>query len=422
MRLLLSEDLPLRTSAMLGNFADVFVLAHRLGDLTSGRFKLERLDDTTFFAADHPMRITSVFVDQQETKGWERRLQSDGNGRTWTVVEFAAPVPLEAECSACGTGAESPRTGALVENPADCAEYVMRLAGRSDLWWDQLRAESAAADLRLAGSIDSVQSIRAWLDTILGSAGAIWCPGMARLYPVSTVSGYVATLDKMKVSNVEVTASLDNTADVLRLQYDPDAAGDKAQHYVELTANPSLFGEVVREESFDWLRTPGNAESVGRRFLEWLGGQRYDVAFDCGDDSIRAGQWVTLAGHPEWPFDGNDPTIMVLDVTVTPGERTVQCKGKALLSVPTATVTAHSVALPTTLAAGVELAVAKGVGTFTFRDSNGQPVLGGRASLDRGPAKRTDARGVVTFTASPGPHLLAWQAPGKMAQTLTVQF
>lgn len=421
MRLLLSEPLPLRTSAMLGNFAEVFVLPHRLGDLTGGRFKLYRLDDTTFFVADHPMAVTQVFVDRQETKSWERRLQF-GDGHTWTVVKFAAPVPLDAAVSARGIGAVNQRTGALVENPADCAEYVMALAERDDPWWDQLRAESAAEGLRLAGSIDSVQSIRTWIDAILASAGAIWCPGMARLYPTSTVSGYVAPLDRQKVSTVKATANLDNTCDILRAYFDPDVAGGGSQRYVELEASPMLYGGIVREQTFTWLRTSVNAESVGRRVLQWCAGERWDLQFPCGDRQVGAGQWAKLISIPGWQLAGDDPTAMVTDATPNEETGNVDCNAIALLSIPDVTVTAHSVALPTTRDAGVELAVANGVGTFTFTGSDGRAVLDGRASLDNGPAKRTDANGRVTFTGSPGPHKLAWQAPGKRAQTLTVLF
>jgi hypothetical protein len=426
--LMLWEPLPLRTSAMLGNFAESFVLAHRFGDLTSGRFKLRRLDDTTYFVADHPMPVTQVFIDLQESKGWERRLQSDGDGHTWTVIKFAAPIPIEADVSACGTGKSNPRTGALLENPAEIAEDILRLAGRSDPWWDQLRAESAAAGLRLAGSIDSVLSIRAWLDAVLGSAGAIWCPGMARLYPVSEVSGYVAKLDKHKISNLTVSANLDNTADIFRLSYDPDAASATSQHYVEMTANPALYGGVVREETLPYLRTPGNAESVTRRLLQWLAGERYDITFDCGDLSVRAGQWVQLIAHPLWkaamkrtPFADVDPYVMVLGADPTPGSRTVHCEGKALVSVPLVTVTAHSVALPTTRDAGVEVAVKNGVATLTVSDENDKPVFNARVSLDGGPAKKTDEQGLVSFVVKSGQHQLAIQAPGKLAQILTVQ-
>lgn len=424
MRLLLSELLPLRATKALGAFAEDAALPHRYGNLTSGRFKLIRLDDSTFFVADHPMTVTAVFVDEQESKGWEQQTKADTIGHTWTVVRLAAPAAADARLSACGTGKRNPRTGTLIENPADICEDIMRLAGRTDAWWDQLRAEAAEEGLRLAGSIDTALSIRAVLDAVLGSAGAIWCPGMARLYPVSTVSGYIAPLDAQKALNIVVTADLDNTADIFRLSYDPDAAGDKSQHYVELTANPSLYGGVVREEVLSWLRTPGNAETVGRRMLQWFAGERYDVTFDCGDRSIRSGQWVRLLAHPEWPIPGADPYVMVLTAEVTPGSKTVKCTGKALLSLPIVTVTAHSIALPTTREAGVEISIKGGVATLIVFDKDHIPIPGASVGLDGGAAKKTNAEGAVLFQIKvakpPKEHRLAIQAPGKVATVQTI--
>jgi hypothetical protein len=417
-RLLLYENLPLRTSGALGNFAEEFVLAHRYGDL--GRFALNRLDDKTFFAADHPMTLGEVFVDNQTTSAWQQKTQTDGNGNTWTVAELAAPAPDGAEISATGTGKRNPRTGALIENPADIIEDFLRLANRSDVWWDQLRAEAAAEGLRLAGSVDEVASIREWIDRVCRSAGAIWTPGMARLYPVPAVSGFVVTLDKMKVSNLVVTANLDNTADVLRLYYDPDKAGGKNQHYIELTANPTRYGGLPTDLTFEWLRTPANAESVGKRVLPWLAGERYDVAFDCGDYTVRPGQWVRITGHPQWPFVGADPVVMVLSAVIKPKSRTISCTGQALVSSPTADVTAHSIGLPATRDASVEVGVKDGIATFVVRDSQGAPVLGARVNVDGGQALKTDANGAVRFPATPGEHKIAIQAPGKRAEIATM--
>lgn len=422
--LLLYEPLPLRTSGALGNFAAEFVLAQRYGDLTSDRFKLERLDDKTFFAADHPMTIAELFVDNQEYKGWEQATRTDGAGHTWTVVVLAAPVPDGAALSATGTGKRNPRTGALIENPADIAEDIMRLAGRDDQWWDQLRAECGAAGLRLAGSLDEVLSIREWLDRVLGSAGAIWAPGMAQLYPVLTVSGFVIELDIQKAKNVVVSATLDNTADVLRLYYDPDKAGGNSQHYIELTANPKRYGGIATDLTFDWLRTPGNAESVGKRFLPWLAGERYNVAFNSSDERIRPGTWVKLTGtngHRQWPFEGEDPYIKILEAVVNRATKEVSGVGQYLRATPAAIVTAHSVALPATRDASLEVAVADGLTRIVAKDPDGRPIAGARVNIDGGPAKTTGADGLAVFPSTPGEHRVAIQAPGMRAQILTIR-
>ena len=119
MNRLLSEDLPLRMSRVLGDFAENKPLPHRYGDLSEARFPLIKMTASKWFAADHPMTITQVFVDAEETAGWNFETESDGSGQSWTVVNLAAPAPADAEVSACGTGKRHPDSGALIDNPAD---------------------------------------------------------------------------------------------------------------------------------------------------------------------------------------------------------------------------------------------------------------------------------------------------------------
>ena len=75
MNLLLSETLPLRTTRMLGDFAEDEVLPQRFGDLRHSRFRLIKLSLTEWFAADHPMPISNVYIDDEETDGWAQELR-----------------------------------------------------------------------------------------------------------------------------------------------------------------------------------------------------------------------------------------------------------------------------------------------------------------------------------------------------------
>ena len=420
MRLLLSEPLPLRTTRALGDFAEDTVLPHRYGDLTAARFALIRLSDKRFFVADHPMTVTAVYVDDQETKGWEAQTASDGEGHTWTEVVLTAPAPNEARLSAAGTGKRNPTTGALLENPAEIIEDVLRLAGRTEQWGG-LRAECAAASLRLAGSLDEPLSIRAQIDRIAESAVAIWSGQVGRLYPVETVSGLVRRLEKWQVSGLTVSASLTDTADILRLGYDESTATGRMQHSIELTASPATLGGVAVDVDLPMLRTPANAEAAGRRYLARLAGERYEVAFDTDATDLRPGAWVELVANPEWPIPGADPIVMVLAVEIADDVRIAAVTGETILSYPTITVTAHSLALPTTRDASVSIAVKAGIATLRIADENDQPIFNARVAIDNGPAKKTDEKGMVSFAVKPGPHKLAIQAPGKMAQVLTVE-
>lgn len=411
MNLFLFEDLPLRTTRVLGDFADDAVLAHRYGDLTQARFPLAKLDSVRYFAADHPMPITEVFIDDQPYVSYEASLESDGAGRTWTIVTLGAPAPNGAKVSAAGFGKLNPLTGALLENPADVIEDLMRLCGRSDDW-SALRAEASAFGMKVAGSVSVVQPIKDQIDEITASVGAIWSPGMARLYPTTQTPRPIVYLNKLSASDLAISASVDDTADVLRLGYDYSEATGKARHFIELTASPQRFGGLVKELTFRWLRTPADAEVVGRPILQRLAGERYEVAFKSDETTLRPGVWVGLVQHPEWPFDGADPIMMALGVDVIQDSREVDVTAEHMRTIPLVTVTAHSVALPDTATASLEVSTRDGITTLTVHDLADKPIQGARVSLDGGAPKTTDALGQVKYIVPRGKHLFALEAPG----------
>lgn len=415
MNLTLWEDLPLRTTAVLGDFAGKQILAQRFGDLRNTRFPLQKLDDLTWFAADHPMPITRVFVDDEATESFASEIRGDDIGNTWTVVLLSAPAPPDAKVSASGTGRRNPDTGALIENPADIMEFVLRLAGRTETF-PLLRAECAAAGIVLAGSLDREQSIRAWLDEIAYSAGAIWTPQAARLYPISYVRGSIVPLDRFSASDIVAQSSLDDTADILHLSYDLNDATGQPQQFVELTASPQRFGGIVAEVTLRWMRQAANAETIGRRMLGRMAGVRYDVTHSTDQTSLRPCQWTRIVDHPQWPIPGGDPVAMVKAVDVDLQGKTSSITSEVIASTPTISVTAHSVALPSTTSAAVSVSVANGVATFTIYDENGKPIKGAQCSLDGAAAKKTNEAGKVAFSITPATppkkHTLAVQAPG----------
>lgn len=424
MELLLSELLPLRTTRALGDYAEDTILPEVLGDLTDAPFPLIRLDDSRFFAADHPMDVTAVYVERQLVADWAMVLESDGAGRTWTEIHFAAPVPPGSEVSAAGTGRLDDATGELIANPADIAERIDALSGR-DEDRSALRAECSALNLKFAGRIFERLSGKAHIDAVFQSGGIIWAPGMARLYPSAATPSPVLDLDWREVDELDVSASLTDTADVLRLAYDRSDASGRAQHYIELTASPQRYGGLSKEVEYPWLRTPANAEAIGRPVLQRLAGERYDVAFLSTRRSLRPGQWVTLVAHPDWPLPGDDPTIMVLSVEIDQDSASVRVNGEYTVGSATVTVTAHSLALPDTVEPGVDVSVRDGVATFTFTDSDGRPIAGAHVSFDGGAPKTTDAQGKVRFPVSvvagePVAHELAFEKAGKVPFTVIV--
>ena len=414
-----SDPLPLRTTRALGDYADDTALQHILGDWSTTQFPLIRLSDTRFFAADHPMAVTKVFTARQESFGWQAYLESDESGNTWTIVEFSAPVPQDTEVTACGTGKRDDDTGELIENGADCMRYGAVLAGRDDDF-SELRAECSELDIRIAVRIAERVGYRTYIDSVAESIGAMVWHGGARLYPTAADPSPILDLDRFEVSNLRATASLTDTADVLRLAYDRSDASGRALHYIQLSASPQRYGGLAKEVLYPFLRSPGNAEAVGRPALQRLAGEKYGVTFDSTNMAIRPGMWVRPVAHPEWMVSDTDPVIMVKSAEIDNDTNSVAVTGEVIVGRATVTVTAHSLALPDTVEAAVDVAFQDGIATFTITDRDGKPLSHALCSLDGSVPKVTDAQGKVSFPAEPGVHTLDVEAVGYLPFSLEV--
>lgn len=413
MNLLLYEDFPLRTTRVLGDYADDKPLGLAFGDLTGARFDCLRLSSTDFFVADHVFDVTSCFTDGQKTESFEASLQSDGKGNTWTIVTIGSPVPEGSIVSVCGFGMKDPATGALIENPGDVLAELSRRCGRSDDW-QQIRDEASTLGLRVAGRVFAVASIQSIYDEVTQSVGGIWASGiMSRIYPADVVDPPILRFEGSALVTLGIPkTSIDDTFDILRLGYGFSDSSNKALRFIELTASPQQFGGVVKEVTYKWLRSSVNAEGVGRRVLGRGAGERYDVPFST-DAGIRPGTWVELVAHPGWPCPGPDPQIMVLAVEHDDRTGEDSITGETVLSTPTITVTGHSIALPDTVGATVDVVTKNGITTITISDLDGKPLKGARCSVDGGAPKTTNDRGQVSYILSIATHHLECSAPGK---------
>lgn len=415
---LLYEDLPLRTSRMLGDFATDEPLAHVFGDLTAARFPLVRVSATRGHAADHPMEITGAGSGTTPTDSWEAKIEADITGHVCTFVDFLAPVPPDDQMWAYGRGRRNFVSGVLLTNVADIMEYIGAFSGRSDRF-QQLREQCAAAGIALAGRMATIRSIRSEYDVWAQCAGAIWCPGMGRRYP-SIVSGFVRELDVQTADNLDIEETSDDTADILRVSYDWCDATNKPQKFIELTASPQRFGGLVKELSLPMLRAPQNAVTVCGPILQRLAGRRYTVTLDSSEIGIRPGEWQRIVDHPDWSTKDTNPYVMALTVDVDRDNGVVHVSGEFQATRPAVNVTSHSLALPDSFTGALDVAVRDGVATFTVLDENKRGIVGARVSLDGGAPKTTDSLGQVRFVAVAGVHEVAIEAPGYVPMTLQV--
>ena len=417
---LLSEPVVLDSTRELGDFDEDALIPHRLGVQDSAPFRLIRLGPDVYLVAGHPYEVANVFVGRERTLSWEQELRRNATGRVWHVVKFAAPIDADLEVWATGRGGKDPNTGALIENPADLMAYVMRLHGRADVIFPDLRAQAAAEGLRLKLNLDSTKPAKDWLDEIALCAGAMWTPSSSRLYPTDDVVGSVIELDPYFASGIEPpTRTLEDAADVLRIAYDRSDASGRAQQAITLSASPQLYGGVKVELELPHLYLPANAETVGTRLLTWMAAKRALVNFECRRSDIKPGQWVRLVDHPEWTLDA-EPLLMIRARDVAPNAGRSRLTGEVRLTTPRVKVTSHSVALSNLLEGGADVSFEDGVARFSFVDPDGRPSRGVRVTLDGSHTLVSGDDGRVTFTdVASGVHALTIAKPGFVPQSTT---
>lgn len=414
--LLLTDQLPLQLSAQIGAYSEALVLPQRYGDLRRSRFKLIRMTSTKYIAAGHAMKsITRAFTANLQTSSFEAYVESAGDV-IYHVVEFAAPVPVGTECSASGEGKMHATTGALIENPADIMADIMLLAGRDDPWFGQLRGEASEAGITLAGSIAKATTIRDALDVVADSCGAIWCPGMARLYPApfDTETGFRLPLNRAKAPDLHASADVTDTADIARIAYGYDEALDDSKAFIQLEASPQRFNGKQVDIVLPWARSAAVVESVGRRLLPWFAGVRINATFTTPlTEFVRPGTWTLLQNNPNWPED-DEPTAMIMSAVLNRSKREAAVTVEAVTSVPIITMTKHSLGDDGLGSGGIEVLFKNGIATFIITDDADKPIVGAYVALDGGAPKKTNAQGQVTFVTTEGPHQIEISAEGKV--------
>jgi hypothetical protein len=188
-----TRSLLFRSSAQLGQFADVSPLPWRFGRNVRGACISMTPTRTVWLWADHASGgIREVLVDGQRYGAWEWRNDTDGNGNPITVLITRDPIDEGAELVAIGDGTLDARTGGVLENPADVALELCRRAGR-DVDRGALvpfRRECQERGIVIAGSLEG-GTLQAALVSIADSIGAVFArtlPGLMRLVPINTAT------------------------------------------------------------------------------------------------------------------------------------------------------------------------------------------------------------------------------------------
>lgn len=403
----LTDPLPLRSTAEWAGFREAVSLPVRVG-LTRGKLIQYSQDRTKWVWSGHASQsIAAVFVGGLPVTNWNAANVLDSASKPVMMVTFDAPLDEGAEATAQGRGLMDATTGDLIENPADALLAILRDLAGLEVDAERLsafRAESAAAQIFVGGSIESPDSAQTVARALCSSVGALFgsaARGLAFLWPGGGDQPARYLIGNSSGANtVELTRAF-NVADFcndLTIQYDFD--GDSPRQSIRLTAPAQVarYGATAQTLAAKWLTSQRVAQLVGGRLLAQTARKVWLVtAAGLDAPDLRLGDRVQF-GHALFTDAGRYPIL----------SRETDFVGSTQITarVPIGAAPAIAIASQSTyfdVNPYVSLIV-QTQGTdhvFTIYDSDGVTPLGGATVqiLPNGTSKPTDAQGKVSFTA-----------------------
>jgi hypothetical protein len=421
----LSDNLPLRTSAVWGGWREVKVLPWGWGQVTVAPIQYSS-DQRVFFLLDHPIAgVDEVRRDDVATPAYEWRNAVDSTGRACSFIELAQPLAEGERLAVTLRGRMHPDTGRLLTSPAEILHDVLRhLAGAPVHWADLDDYRTETAEWVLGGLLDdNTVSVRAAVDGLMQSAGAAWAgamPGIAFTWPpLPDDAAPALRADRLAAEEPEAATSATGLFTVLRVLYDYDHAAGRYRRAIQLRAPDAArdYGELELEWPAPWLRTPRHAEALGQRMLAWLARPRWRLQWRQAFADVATGAWVDIA-HPLAPLAGRHRLIGArLDLSAASLECTVEAPvGDA----PRIETERLSTAFDPVIQAGITVEVAGSEIIFTARDEQGRALPGARITLNGQATRIADSAGRVSFPVQRGRHVLLIEADGYPASEAVV--
>ncbi len=413
----LSDNVPLRTSAVWGGWRDVKVLPWAWGQVTLEPIQYSD-DQRVFFLADHPIAgVDAVARDDVPTSAYQHYNGVDSTGRAVAFLELAMPLAEGERLAVTLRGRIHPKLGKLLQTPAEILHDVLANLARAPVQWpdlDDYRTETA--HIVLGGLLaDNSISIRAAVDGLLQSCGGAWAaamPGVAITWPpLPDDAAPALRVDKLTAHGLQASTSATGLYTALRVLYDYDHAAQRYRRAIQLQASDAIkdYGLLELEWPAPWLRTPRHAEQLGQRMLAWLARPRWRVTWQQSFADVATGAWVDMA-HPLSPVQGRHRLISAeLDLSSASLTCTIEAPvGDA----PAIQTTRLSTAFDPLIQPGITVDVAGSEIIFTARDEQGRPLAGAKITLNGKSTRIADSAGRVSFPVQRGRHTLLIEADG----------
>ncbi|MCL1961681.1 MAG: hypothetical protein FWG56_07920 [Desulfovibrionaceae bacterium] len=413
----LSDNLPLRTSAVWGGWREVRVLPWGWGQVTLAPIQYSA-DQRVFFLLDHPIAgVDQVKRDDVSTPAWAWSNAVDSTGRAASFIELATPLAEGERLSVTLRARMHPDTGQLLQTPAEILFDILANLARAPVQWadlDDYRTETAG--LVLGGLLaDNAITIRAAIDGLMQSAGGAWSaamPGIALTWPpLPDPAAPALPINRLTAADVQAATAATGLVTVLRVLYDYDHAAARYGRAIELRASQAIkdYGELALEWPAPWLRTPRHAQALGRRILAWLARPRWRMSWNQSWADAPTGAWADVA-HPLSPLAGRHRLLAArLDLSSASLQGEIEAPAGAEPEIET---TQLSSAFDPLIQPGITVEIANGEIIFTARDEQGRVLAGARITLDGNATRIADSAGRVSFPVARGRHVLLIEADG----------
>lgn len=420
----LSDPLPLRKTTVWPAFAAPADLPVAYGRCTVGAVQFDP-SRKFWLVADHPIAgVDAVYRDGRAERTFAWQTVTDPTGRPVAVIELNEPLPLAAALTATIRGKVHPTTGALIENPADVLQDVLRLIGRPVAAAELADFRAACMDRPVAGVLDGRLTGRAQLAELADSVGFLWSlamPGIATRWPLAArpaTAPLRARFGPGEILDPTARGRYEALYTELRVEYDWDWTLGRARRSVLLRADTAAtYGVRTAELQAKWLTGAAAATARGTEWLQAHARPRWAVQFSAAlDDLVPPGGWFTVSDSL-LPAAANGE-LLALDSEWDWAEQRQTLRAEVSAGpVPAVTVLGFG-GLFAEPASQLRVTYAAGIATLTVTDPNGAPIRGAEVRFGAQSAL-TDAAGRVRFETPRGTFPVEVTAPG--FQTITVE-
>jgi hypothetical protein len=413
----LSDPLPLRKTTLWPAFAAPETLPVVYGRCTVGAVQF---DATRKFwlVADHAIAgVEAVYRDGRPELTYAWRNAVDPTDHPAAVIELSEPLAVGASLTATLRGKIHPDTGALLENPADVLQDVLRLMGREVAAAELADFRAACLDRPVAGVLNGGLTGRAQLAELADSVGFLWgfaMPGVATRWPLDArpaTQPLHAAFAADAILEPAAECRQDGLYTELRVEYDWDWVANRARKSVLLRADTAaIYGVRTAELRAKWLTGAAAATARGTEWLQAHARPRWAVRFAAAlDDLVPPGGWFALADP--WlpgPLNGE---FLALDSEWDWAEQRQTLRAEVAAGpLPSVAVIGFG-GLFVDLPSALRVTYASGIATLTVTDPNGAPIRNAEVKFGAQTAL-TDAAGRARFETPRGVFPVEVTAPG----------